>query len=103
VAVNGGLQLSVLDGWWAEAYDGHNGWALDGEIDLDHGAQDARHAGELYRLLEDEVLPEFYDRDEAGIPQAWIARVKRSMRTLIPAFSATRMVSEYEHHIYRPH
>jgi starch phosphorylase len=102
VAVNGGLQLSVLDGWWAEAYDQGNGWALDGGIDLDHGAQDARHAGELYRLLEDEVLPEFYDRDADGVPQAWIARVKRSMRTLIPAFSATRMLSQYERYIYTP-
>jgi starch phosphorylase len=101
VAVNGGLQLSVLDGWWAEGYDGTNGWALDGSIDDDHGAQDARHAGELYRLLEDEIVPEFYDRDAAGLPQAWIERVKRSMRTLIPAFSATRMLSEYEQRIYR--
>jgi starch phosphorylase len=101
VAVNGGLQLSVLDGWWAEGYDGDNGWALSGDIDLDHGAQDARHAAELYRLLEDEVVPEFYERDEAGIPQAWIARVKRSMRTLIPEFSATRMVEQYEQKIYR--
>jgi starch phosphorylase len=101
VAVNGGLQVSVLDGWWAEGYDGDNGWALSGEVDLDHGAQDARHAAELYRLLEDEVVPEFYDRDAAGIPQAWIARVKRSMRTLIAQFSATRMVVEYEQKIYR--
>ncbi|HEV2786599.1 MAG TPA: alpha-glucan family phosphorylase, partial [Solirubrobacteraceae bacterium] len=101
VAVNGGLQLSVLDGWWAEGYDGSNGWALSGDVDLDAGAQDARHAAELLALLEGEVVPEFYDRDEAGIPQAWIARVKRSMRTLIPAFSATRMLTEYEERIYR--
>ena len=101
VAVNGGLQLSVLDGWWAEGYDGENGWALSGDVDDDHGAQDERHAAELYRLLEDEVVPEFYERDEDGIPQAWIARVKRSMRTLIPQFSATRMVEEYEQNIYR--
>lgn len=100
-AVNGGLQLSVLDGWWAEAYDGDNGWALDGEVDDDPGAQDARHAGQLLGLLEGEIVPEFYDRDADGVPQAWIARVRRSMRTLIPAFSATRMVSEYEDRIYR--
>ena len=100
-AVNGGLQLSVLDGWWAEGDDGANGWSLSGDVDPDHGAQDARHALELYRLLEDEVVPEFYERDEDGIPQAWIRRVKRSMRTLIPAFSATRMVTEYERRIYR--
>ena len=100
-AVNGGLQISVLDGWWAEGYDGTNGWALPGEADDDHHAQDARHAEELYRLLEREVVPEFYARDEAGIPQAWIERVKRSMRTLIPAFSATRMLAEYESRVYR--
>ena len=68
-AVNGGLQLSVLDGWWAEAYDGTNGWALSGDVDHDHGAQDARDAAELLRLLDDEVVPTFYDRDERGLPQ----------------------------------
>jgi starch phosphorylase len=98
--VNGGLQLSVLDGWWAEGYDGSNGWALDGEVDHDHGAQDARHAAELFRLLEEAVVPEFHDRDAAGIPQAWVARVKRSMRTLIPEFSASRMLRDYEDQLY---
>jgi starch phosphorylase len=99
-AVNGGLQVSVLDGWWAEAYDGANGWALPGEVEDDHGVQDARHADELFGLLEREVVPQFYARDEAGIPQAWIARVKRSMRTLIPAYSATRMLADYEQRMY---
>jgi glycogen phosphorylase len=98
--LNGGLQLSVLDGWWAEGYDGHNGWAIDGSVDPDHAAQDARHAAELFRLLTDEVLPEFHDRDEGGVPQAWVARMKRSMRTLIPAFSAARMVRDYEEQVY---
>jgi starch phosphorylase len=98
--VNGGLQLSVLDGWWAEGYDGSNGWALEGEVDHDHGAQDARHAGELFRLIEQEVVPEFHDRDAAGLPQAWLTRVKASMRTLIPAFSASRMVRDYEEQLY---
>ena len=100
-AVNGGLQLSVLDGWWAEGYDGANGWALSGDVDPDEPAQDGRHAHELFGLLESEVVPEFYDRDEAGIPQAWTARIKRSMRTLIPAYSATRMLAEYEARVYR--
>src|SRR4051794_29827532 len=100
-AVNGGLQLSVLDGWWAEGYDGENGWALPGDADPDHHAQDTRHAHEMYRLLEEEIVPEFYDRDADDIPQAWVVRVKRSMRTLIPQFSAARMVSEYESRIYR--
>ena len=75
-AVNGGLQLSVLDGWWAEGYDGENGWALPGEEDADHGAQDHRDAAELHRLLEEEVQREFYDRDASGIPRAWLARVQ---------------------------
>ena len=82
----------MLDGWWAEGYDGSNGWALPGDVDDDHGRQDARDAGELYRLLEGEVVPEFYARDADGLPGAWIERIKRSMRTLIPAYSATRML-----------
>jgi len=98
--VNGGLQLSVLDGWWAEGYDGANGWALSGDVDHDHGAQDHRDASELYRLLEQDVLPEFYDRDEAGVPQAWVRRVKASMRTLIPEFSAARMLRDYEDRVW---
>src|SRR3954469_12188202 len=75
---NGGLQLSVLDGWWAEGYDRGNGWALSGDVDHDHGPQDARHAAELFRLLEDEVAPEFYRRDAEDIPQDWIARMRNS-------------------------
>jgi len=99
-AVNGGLQLSVLDGWWAEGYDGENGWAIDGAEWQDHGAQDHAHAAELYRLLEDEIVPEFYDRD-GEVPRAWLRRVKRSMRTLIPQYSARRMLAEYEDRVYR--
>jgi len=93
--LNGGLQLSVLDGWWAEAYDGFNGWALPGEVDADHQAQDARDAATLYRLLEDEIVPEFY----AG-NGAWVARVRASLKTLAPTFSATRMVQDYERKMY---
>jgi glycogen phosphorylase len=99
-AANGGLQLSVLDGWWAEAYDGTNGWALSGEVDDDHAAQDARHADELLRLLYDEVVPGFYDRDAHGVPPAWIRLVKASLRTNGPAFSATRMLRDYVQQIY---
>jgi starch phosphorylase len=94
-AVNGGLQLSVLDGWWAEGYDGENGWALSGEEDPDHGAQDHRDSDELHRLLAEEVSREFYDRDAAGLPRAWIARMKASLRTNGPAFCATRMIEDY--------
>jgi starch phosphorylase len=99
-AVNGGLQLSVLDGWWAEGYDGENGWALPGDEDPDHGAQDQRDGAELHRLLEEEVAREFYDRDESGLPRAWLARVRASLKTNAPAFSATRMVEDYVERFY---
>jgi len=99
-AVNGGLQLSVLDGWWAEGYNGANGWALPGEEDADHAAQDRRDGTELHRLLDAEVAREFYDRDAAGIPRAWLARVRASLKTNGPAFSATRMVRDYVEQYY---
>ena len=98
--LNGGLQLSVLDGWWAEGATDDNGWSLSGEEDPDHGAQDARHAGELYRLLEEAVVPAFYDRDSSGLPQGWIARMRASIRTLGPEFSAARMLADYERRMY---
>jgi starch phosphorylase len=100
-AVNGGLQLSVLDGWWAEAYDGTNGWALSGEVDGDHDAQDARDGRALYDLLEREVVPSFYDRDRSGIPADWVRRVKASLITIGPRFCATRMMREYLETTYR--
>jgi starch phosphorylase len=99
-ALNGGLNLSVLDGWWPEAYDGSNGWAISGDVDHDHGMQDHRDAAELYRLLEDEVVPAFYDRDENGIPAAWVARVKRALITVGPQFGAGRMVDDYVERMY---
>jgi starch phosphorylase len=99
-AVNGGLQLSVLDGWWAEGYDGHNGWALSGDVDDDHGAQDHRHSEELFRLLREEVLPEFTQRDDAGVPTAWVARVKASLKTNAPGFAAGRMLRDYQEGFY---
>jgi starch phosphorylase len=99
-AFNGGLQLSVLDGWWAEGYNGQNGWAISGDIDHDHGAQDARHAAELFRLLEEEVQPEFYRRDADDIPQDWVRRVRNSLRTNGPAFGAGRMLEDYETKVY---
>jgi glycogen phosphorylase len=98
--VNGGLHLSVLDGWWAEGYDGSNGWALSGDVDQDHGAQDARHAAELFRLLEEEVGPEFYDRDGSDLPKAWLRRVRNSLRTCGPEFGAGRMLEDYEKKVY---
>ena len=100
--INGGLHLSVLDGWWAEAYDGANGWALPGNVDSDHTAQDERDAATLYGLLEQEVAPLFYDRDADGIPRSWLARVRASMRTLAPAFCAGRMLHDYVERMYTP-
>ena len=98
-AINGGLQLSVLDGWWPEAYDTTNGWAIDGTVDADHGAQDARHASEFYRLLGEEVAPLYYSRED-GLPVRWLQMVRRSLMTCGPGFGAGRMVSNYANHIY---
>jgi starch phosphorylase len=94
-AINGGLQVSVLDGWWAEAYDGSGGWAIGGETREDPAAQDAEDAETLQRVLGQEVLPAFYERDDDGLPQAWLARMRGSLRTLAPRFNAARMLSEY--------
>jgi starch phosphorylase len=99
VALNGGLNLSVLDGWWAEAYDGESGWAIasgPGEA----RTQDEVDTTALYNLLEGEVIPLFYERGAGGIPERWLARVKTSMRRLIPRFSAERMVREYADTVY---
>ena len=101
-ALSGGLNLSVLDGWWAEAYDGSNGWAISGDADDDHARQDAQHAGELYDLLEQQVLPAWRDRDADGVPTAWCARVKASLATVGPRFAATRMMRDYISGIYDP-
>ncbi len=100
VACNGGLNLSVLDGWWCEAYDGHNGWAIEGDVDPDEASQDARHARSLFDLLEQQVIPTFNDRDDRGIPTRWVQMVKRSLMTIGPWFSATRMLREYSTRIY---
>jgi starch phosphorylase len=99
--VNGGLQLSVLDGWWAEGYNGENGWALPGEVDPDHHAQDQRDAATLHHVLDDQVVPAFYDRDESGLPVQWLTKLRASLRTLAPRFSARRMLAEYIQSSYR--
>jgi len=101
--VNGGINLSVLDGWWAEAYTPEVGWALgDGQEHGDDPDWDARDAEALYDLLEKEVVPEFYSRDEQGIPKAWVERMRESMACLTPRFSADRAVREYTENIYLP-
>jgi len=98
--MNGGLNLSVLDGWWCEGYEPGNGWAIDGSVDDDPHAQDERDAAALYDLLENQVKPLYFTRDENGIPVGWIAYVRQSLRTLAPMFSAARMVGDYVERIY---
>ena len=103
VLVNGGINLSELDGWWAEAYTPEAGWALgDGREHGDDPAWDAVEADALYGLLEREVIPEFYARDGQGIPAAWVARMRVSMARLTPRFSADRAVREYTGQHYLP-
>ncbi len=103
VLVNGGLNLSELDGWWAEAFAPDVGWALgDGREHGEDPAWDAAEAEALYERLEHEVIPEFYTRDDRGIPVAWVARVRESMARLTPRFSANRTVREYTENHYLP-
>ena len=103
VLVNGGLNLSEIDGWWAEAFVPDIGWALgDGQEHGDDPAWDAAEAESLYERLEQEVIPEFYARNEAGVPVAWVARIRESMARLTPRFSASRTVREYTEQHYLP-
>jgi starch phosphorylase len=103
VLVNGGLNLSELDGWWAEAYTPEVGWALgDGQEHGDDPAWDAAEADALYTLLETQVVPEFYARDAQDIPARWVERMRRSMATLTPQFSANRTVRQYTEGYYLP-
>jgi starch phosphorylase len=103
ILVNGGINLSELDGWWAEAYTPEVGWALgDGQEHGDDPAWDAAEAETLYDLLEREVVPEFYARDDKGIPTSWVARMRESMARLTPRFSANRTVREYTEQRYIP-
>ncbi len=99
--LNGVLNLSVLDGWWAEAYDGANGWAI-ATPEAGPAEQDDHDGRALLDLLEREVVPLFHDRDAAGVPHGWVARVKASLRTLIPRFTAERMVRDYVDTLYVP-
>ncbi|MGD0209021.1 MAG: alpha-glucan family phosphorylase [Verrucomicrobiota bacterium] len=103
VLINGGINLSELDGWWAEAYVPELGWALgDGQEHGDDPAWDAAEAEALYDLLERKVIPEFYARDDKGIPTAWVARMRESMARLTPLFAASRTVREYTEQHYLP-
>lgn len=103
VLVNGGINISELDGWWAEAYSPELGWALgDGREHGDDPAVDITEAHALYELLENEVIPEFYQRDEKNIPRKWLHRMRESMAQLTPRFSANRAVCDYTEQFYLP-
>lgn len=103
VLVNGGLNLSELDGWWAEAYSPEVGWALgDGQEHGDDPAWDAYEAARLYEILEQQVVPEFYARNKKGISESWVQRMRKSMANLTPRFSANRTVREYTDQYYLP-
>jgi starch phosphorylase len=102
-AQNGVPSISVLDGWWDEGYDGQNGWAIGGREQLpDETAQDWADAQALYQLLETELIPRYYDRDAAGIPQAWVDTMRHAMAASLWRFSTTRMLQEYAEQLYLP-
>jgi len=102
VLVNGGLNLSELDGWWAEAYAPEFGWAIgDGREHFEPG-WDAEETEQLFTLLEQQVVPEFYDRDVEGIPRKWVSRIRASLAQLTPRFSSNRMLAEYLDRLYLP-
>ena len=102
-AMNGVPSVSILDGWWDEGYNGRNGWAIGGrEASGDEGAQDYADSEELYRLLEDEIVPRFFDRNQAGLPHAWLDTMRASIGGSIWAFSTARMVMEYVDRLYLP-
>jgi starch phosphorylase len=103
ILVNGGLNLSELDGWWAEAYSPDLGWAIgDGHEHGDDPYWDRVEAEALYEILEHQVVPEFYTRDSQGIPRAWVARMRESMARLAPYYSANRVVRQYTDSHYVP-
>ena len=102
-AINGGLNLSVLDGWWDEGFTPQAGWAIRSEATMDDPATDnGAEARDLFRQLEDEVLPLFYDRDEQGIPQGWVAMMRESIRHVASNFAARQMVLRYHLECYAP-
>ena len=101
--IHGGLNLSIIDGWWAEGYNGENGWSIgDDSPAVDFEQQDEKDALHLLRVLTEQVIPEFYSRDSHGIPRAWIRRIRSAMRSLIPTYNTDRMLGEYTTHYYLP-
>jgi starch phosphorylase len=101
-AMNGALNLSVMDGWWPEAWDGDNGWTVgEPKSYEDRDTQDREDAMSLYRILEKEIIPLYYQRDADGLPREWIRRMKHALITITWQFSAARMVRDYTEQIYR--
>ncbi|MGA9995339.1 MAG: alpha-glucan family phosphorylase [Pyrinomonadaceae bacterium] len=101
VAMNGGLNFSVLDGWWLEGYDGSNGFAIGDRVEANEsGDVDTKDAESLYRVLEEQIVPLYYERNADGLPLRWLAMMRHSLATLIPAFNSDRMVEEYAEKIY---
>ena len=102
-AINGAVNVSVRDGWWDEGWTGDNGWAIGGQsTNADEGAQDWSDAQDLYRLLEEEIVPRYYERGRDGRPAAWIDLMRRSIASTIWRFSTTRMLHEYVEQLYLP-
>ena len=100
--MNGAINLSVLDGWWGEGFDGANGWAIPPfPVEADVDRRDREEAANLYDILEQEVVPLYFERRGQGFPRGWVEKSKRSMRTILPRFSAARMVSEYAQALYK--
>ncbi len=100
-AINGGLNFSVLDGWWLEGYDGDNGFAIGDLSKVSDDEADATDAESMYRTLEQEIVPRFYESGGEGVPRRWVAMMKRSIQTLVPLFNSDRMVAEYVNRIYQ--
>jgi starch phosphorylase len=101
--LNGSPNLSILDGWWAEGFNGKNGWAIGSDAEYD--SEEARNHADaisLYDILENNIVPAFYDRDAKGIPHKWVRLVKESIRTIAPQFSMTRMIKDYTNNLYVP-
>jgi starch phosphorylase len=96
--INGNPQLSILDGWWIEGFNGKNGWAFGGD---GNDNTDSRDAQELYDILEKEIVPLYYEKDEAGVPHGWVRVMKESIKSTVPAFSSRRMVKEYALKFYQ--
>jgi starch phosphorylase len=100
-SINGVLHLSVRDGWWYEAYNGKNGWAI-GDVTVNPEEEDRLDAESLYSLLEQQIVPLFYERDRAGVPHGWVQMIKEAIRSVSPRFCGKRMLKEYTEQMYLP-